>query len=190
MTTENNLKIRFRLPNGEEFEAEGSQEFIEYQRNYFLNLIGKGGGNNTSANPIPSAPAPVVVTPTVKEQQPLITNSESSLSPVRLWERILREEGNIVVFRKHPKISPQEAISVLLAGARILLQKQSCSALELSRACKLSAINLPGRLDRLLAGEIQQGLLSSMGTKRSRTYSLTESGFTKAFVLGEKLAHL
>ena len=36
-----NLKIRFRLPNGEEFEAEGTREFIEQQRALFLSLIGQ-----------------------------------------------------------------------------------------------------------------------------------------------------
>jgi len=43
-----NLKIRFRLPNGEEFEAEGPQDFIESQRTYFLNLIGRAARRETS----------------------------------------------------------------------------------------------------------------------------------------------
>ena len=48
------LKIRFRFPGGEEFEAEGSREFIEQQRNYFLALIGKKmSGPATSAIPAP-----------------------------------------------------------------------------------------------------------------------------------------
>ena len=32
-------KVRFKLPGGEEFEAEGSAEFIEAQRDYFLQLL-------------------------------------------------------------------------------------------------------------------------------------------------------
>lgn len=186
MTTENNLKIRFRLLNGEEFEAEGSQSFIEQQRNYFLTLIGKE--SNLSITPIPAQNnAQPVIAPLISAP---ITSSQpdASLSPVRLWERILREEGNVVAFRKRHKLSLQEAVIVILAGARVLLHKKSCSALEVSRALKLSNINLTGRLDRLLAGEIQQGHLTSEGAKRSRTYALTDSGVARAFVLAEKLS--
>ena len=34
-------KIRFKFANGEEFEAEGSPDFVEKQRDYFLSLIKK-----------------------------------------------------------------------------------------------------------------------------------------------------
>lgn len=34
-------KIRFKFANGEEFEAEGSLDFVEKQRDYFLSLIKK-----------------------------------------------------------------------------------------------------------------------------------------------------
>ena len=40
---EKNVKIRFKFRSGEEFEAEGSPEFIESQRAQFLQLIGKEG---------------------------------------------------------------------------------------------------------------------------------------------------
>ena len=185
MITENNLKIRFRLPNGEEFEAEGSQSFIEQQRNYFLTLIGKGG----SISLIPTLPVetqPAISTPPAA-RTPIQTTRPDDLSPIRLWERIMREEGNVVVFRKRYKLSIQESVILVLAGARVLLRKQQCSALEVSRALKLSNININGRLDRLLAGEIQQGYLSSEGAKRSRTYSLTDKGVARSFVLAQKL---
>ena len=38
---ENKVKIRFKFRSGEEFEAEGSPDFIEKQRADFLHLIGK-----------------------------------------------------------------------------------------------------------------------------------------------------
>lgn len=185
MITENNLKIRFRLPNGEEFEAEGSQSFIEQQRNYFLTLIGKGG--STSLVPTLSVEKQPAISTPPAAHTPMTTARPDDLSPIRLWERILREEGNVVVFRKRHKLSIQESVILVLAGARVLLRKQPCSALEISRALKLSNINMNGRLDRLLAGEIQQGYLSSEGIKRSRVYSLTDKGMARAFILAEKL---
>ena len=187
MITENNLKIRFRLPNGEEFEAEGSQSFIEQQRNYFLTLIGKGESAPRISVTSAKAQQPAINTPVIHAPMTMQRTHPDDLSPVRLWERLLREEGNVVAFRKRHKLSFQESVILILAGARTLLKKSHCSALEVSRALKLSNINIDGRLDRLLAGEIQQGYLSSEGAKRSRVYALTEKGIARAFVLAEKL---
>ncbi len=53
---EKNVKIRFKFRSGEEFEAEGSPEFIESQRAQFLQLIGKEG--RSAAAPRSSATRP------------------------------------------------------------------------------------------------------------------------------------
>ena len=58
-----NFKIRFRLPSGEEFEAEGPKEFIEEQRAYFLRLTGKKPQPQPSSSPI-QTPAPARQAPT------------------------------------------------------------------------------------------------------------------------------
>ena len=159
------LKIRFRLPNGEEFEAEGPQDFIEAQRNYFLRLIGHSH---------PAAQQPVVTLP-----------SPSVHTELYLWEQLLKEDDSTLVLRRKAKLTPQETAALLIAGARVLLKKRSYPALELARSLKECGI--AGRLDRLLASEIQAGRMVGEGSKRSRTYRLTDEGFTKAFVLAEKL---
>ncbi len=67
MPQDNNqtFKIRFKLPSGEEFEAEGPKEFIEEQRAYFLHLTGKKepkpltafkGGTPLPADEVPQRP--------------------------------------------------------------------------------------------------------------------------------------
>ena len=199
MTEENKSKIRFRFSGGEEFEAEGTQAFIEQQRNFFLSLINQTQiktstqfNNKLAIDPNlkqdPKASIPATSTPLLTKVSHPQTNPEpEEASPLRLWEPILKEEGAFVVLRKKYKISVQESAYLILAGMRVLLKKNECSALELSRALKASKIDIPNRLDRLLAGEIQQGYLFSQGAKRSRTYKLTDSGFAKAFVLAEKL---
>ncbi len=48
-TEESKVKIRFKFKSGEEFEAEGSPEFIEKQRADFLQLIGKDTKSTASA---------------------------------------------------------------------------------------------------------------------------------------------
>lgn len=224
------LKIRFRFPGGEEFEAEGSREFIEQQRNYFLALIGKdmsgpasaipaprkrttypltGGPKPTASQTVPASPLfspPTAIpqtTPNAPTPLPLLSNIPPALrgetalqadmpladipQPVRLWEQLLKEEGDIVVLRRKMRLSAAEAASLLVAGARVLLKKPNYPALHLSQSMRKSGFD-EGRLDRILAPEIRNGHLASDGSKRSRTYRLTNEGFAKAFVLAEKLA--
>ena len=230
--SEKNLKIRFRFPGGEEFEAEGSREFIEQQRNYFLALIGKGATAPVSAMPAPrkrptypltdgvrSAPIQPRTVPATKPTQaftephtpqpapipplsaipPAMRSSNTTpnmpqnrgnaeiMAPVRLWEQLLKEDGEIVVLRRKMRLSAAEAASLLVAGARVLLKKPTYSALNLSQSMRKSGFD-EGRLDRILTPEIRNGHLESAGAKRSRTYRLTNEGFAKAFVLAEKLA--
>ena len=177
---ENNiLKIRFRLPNGEEFEAQGTREFIEHERNYFLALIGQGKAaaqalaqsSGLAAAP-PRATFPNTNTPQHTEQY--------------LWEKLLKEDENTLILRRKAKLTPQEVAAIVLAGARVLLKTPAYPALELARSLKACGIE-GGRLDRLLAGEIQAGRIVGEGTKRSRTYKLTPQGLARAFVLAEKL---
>ena len=168
----NTLKIRLRLPNGEEFEAQGPREFIERERNNFLALVGL-------AKPAVAVPVPAV-TPTPVS---CVTAPHTELY---LWEKLLKEDGDTLFLRRKAKLTAQEVAALLLAGARVLLQKPAYPALELARSLKACGI-AGGRLDRLLAGEIQAGRLVGEGTKRSRTYKLTDEGFARAFVLAEKL---
>lgn len=230
--SEKNLKIRFRFPGGEEFEAEGSREFIEQQRNYFLALIGKGATAPVSAmpaprkrptypltdevssalqpRPVPSAkptqaftapqttqPTPIpplsAIPPAMRSSNTTTPNMPQNrgnaeiTAPVRLWEQLLKEDGEIVVLRRKMRLSAAEAASLLVAGARVLLKKPTYSALNLSQSMRKSGFD-EGRLDRILTPEIRNGHLESEGAKRSRTYRLTNEGFAKAFVLAEKLA--
>lgn len=174
----NTLKMRFRLPNGEEFEAEGTREFIEHERNYFLALIGQGKAaaqalsQSVGLAAVQPKPAPNTATPQHTEQY--------------LWEKLLKEDEKTLILRRKAKLTPQEVAVLILAGARVLLKKPAYPALELARSLKACGIE-GGRLDRLLAGETKAGRLVGEGSKRGRTYKLTEEGFARAFVLAEKL---
>lgn len=206
-----NFKIRFRFPNGEEFEAEGNRDFIEQQRNYFLALIGKRSpvsvislepAAQRSRTLAPAAPKPADLGAAASAPRADLSlprpdlslppaqrgaSAESAAFPaLRLWERILKEDGEIVVLRKKMRLSPNEGALLLLAGARVLLKQPACSALNLSRALKKSGFD-EVRLDRLLAPDIKNGYITSDGSKRSRMYRLTNEGFARSFVLAEKL---
>ena len=170
---ENVLKIRFRLPNGEEFEAQGPREFIERERNYFLALLG------TAKTATPATPATAI-------HAPQLTSAPIPHPEFYLWEKLLKEDGDTLTLRRKTKLPAQEVALVLLAGARVLLHKPAYPALDLAHSLKACGIN-EGRLDRLLAPEIQAGRMVGEGTKRSRTYQLTNEGFAKAFAIAENL---
>ena len=168
-------KIRFKFPNGEEFEAEGSLEFIESQRNYFFALMEKQRrAPQTFQNPAPVLPA-------IPKNQPKIP-----VPKPHLWEDLLRQEDTLLVLRKKHKLTAVQAAFIILMGAKMLLGRDTYSALELSRSLKLSGFET-GRLDRLLKGEVSIGRLEAGGAKRSRSYRLSPQGSAHASVLAEKL---
>lgn len=194
-----NLKIRFRFPGGEEFEAQGTPEFIEKQRNYFLDLIGKRPTahpavpqktTDLSFTTAPHSTAKPIDADTTSAGFPSQHNSaaQAAFPAKRLWEKLLKEEGGEILLRRKMRLEAQDAALLLLAGARVLLNQPACKALYLSQVLQKSGFSDVGRLDRLLQKEIYNGYLQSDGIKRGRTYSLTNAGFARAFVLAEKLA--
>ena len=205
MTNENkdSQKIRFKFANGEEFEAEGTPDFIEKQRDYFLTLVKKKPLTSTApltgiiredtsvsgtlTQPFSSLSSyekrGLSSSAVPSEALPTTNNSFSN----HLWEQLLGQEGDILFLRRKLRLSPTEGALLLLAGGRELLKKPGCSALWLSRALEKSGFSVP-RLDRLLAPVLSLGYLQSEGIKRSRLYALTPAGLAHTFVLAEKKA--
>ena len=200
-----NLKIRFRLPNGEEFEAEGPQDFIESQRADFLSLIGRGVVSKPCIVPTASAPVQPVISstfstiPAAVRAEAVPTNVSSAFqstnpstknllqtpSAAHLWERLLKKEGDLLILRRKSRLSASEAALLILAGAQHLLKADGYRAILLSKSLHESGFEA-GRLDRLLADGIKESYISARGSKRSRSYRLTPAGFARAFVLAEK----
>lgn len=204
------LKIRFKLPSGEEFEAEGPKEFIEEQRAYFLTLTGKQpstqkinpGGNylplstfrpSSQYTTRPTYPLTAPQQPKAAQPAQHITSEPAEqrlpgaeVSPI--WEKLFKtEDGALVLRRKSRLLTPQTAALVLIAAARILRKENEYSALHLSKSLRKSGYG-EGRLDRLLLAEIRAGSLQSVGSKRGRAYKLSGEGFARAIVLAEKMA--
>lgn len=113
----------------------------------------------------------------------------TSDADIRLWEQIVRTDDKLVFLRrKSRQLSADTAALVLIAAAKVLLRAtDGYSALLLSKALKKSGYG-GERLDRVLAGEMRQGIVRSEGTKRSRAYLLSNEGFARAYVLASKLA--
>ena len=203
-------KIRFKFANGEEFEAEGSLDFVEKQRDYFLSLIKKKPLAQVSTLPAISRQFHAInerperlsmredtsvsgtLTPTasvftdIKKPTP---SENTSFPGEQLWEQLLTQEGDTLYLRRKFHLPPDEAALILLAGGKELLRKPGCSALWLARALEKSGFSV-GRLDRLLAPALKLNFLLCQGVKRSRLYILTPTGLAHAFVTAEKKAQM
>lgn len=171
------VKLRVKLNATQEFEAEGPQEFVLAQRDYFM---ARQQTNTQTSTPLSQN------SPTPPTQPPDVASQEKPLfEGARMWEQLFKCEGELIILRRKAKLSAEEAALLLLAGARALLNKAEYSALLLSRALQESGFHTR-RLDRLLAPMENAGYIQTEGMKRGRVYRLTQAGFTRAFVLANK----
>ncbi len=161
-----NYKLRLKDPSGAEFEAEGPADFIQTEKACFLEAMRLKTGkpeHRTAAGPQDDA----------KE---LRGGSEDGF-----WEKMITLKDNLLSLRyKSPEISASEAALLLLAAHRVLNQSEDTSAITLSKALRSSGYQ-PDRLDRLLSKEIKAGKAAASGTKRNRTYRITQKGLEKIY---------
>lgn len=199
----NSQKIRFKFANGEEFEAEGTLDFVERQRDYFLTLVKKKPlppvthplHEDTSVSG-PLAPRLYATAPGTYASGPVresvagnspIPNTNASFSRTRVWEQLLKEEGDLLFLRRKFRLSADEGALLILGGAKTLLDQSACRALFLSKAMERSGFQIT-RLDRQLAPAVKLGYIRCEGAKRSRTYALTPAGLAHAFMLAQRKA--
>lgn len=155
-------KLRIKHPSGAEFEAEGPLDFIINEKRGFIEEIAGPG----------RAPA---TRPAEPGQEP------------GLWQTItIIKSGLLQLRNKSPEIAPEDAFLALAAAYRLLEGRQETGAITLSKAIKASGY-APDRLDRLIARDIKEGLITASGSKRGRTYSITQKGLERAWMAAMKL---
>lgn len=155
-------RLRLKLANGAEMEAEGEAEFVKREREEFL----------LRQTP-PTAP-----TPDGFGREPRVE-----------WTAVVEARGGGITLRgKIPggeKAGRDACLVLLLASERLLSQPKPTSAM-LAKWLRASGYPI-GRMDRALQDAISQGELLSSGSRRSRRYELTASGKIKALLLAEQL---
>lgn len=163
MAAETAHRLRLRLPDGAEFEAEGSAEFVATERREFLGgRASKAAG--AAAGDLESPPEPA-------------------------WERFIEAKGPVLQLRtKLPgEGAEREACLILLAAARGLLRQAKPTSAQLARWLRASGYPI-GRVDRVLADAVTQGEILASGTRRARRYELSGPGLAKGWRLAHKLA--
>jgi len=152
-----NMKLRLKHPSGAEFEAEGPAEFIISEKEGFLRRL-------TGAQGEPP-----------------------EIAADGIWGRITASKHGLVTLKnKHQGLKAGEAALLLLAAERQLSKAAEVAAIALSKAVKASGY-APERLDRVLAKAMKEGLVRASGTKRNRSYNITDRGLERAWMEARKL---
>jgi hypothetical protein len=160
-----NHRVRLKLPNGAELEAEGDAEFVRREREEFV----------LRQTELPGAAA--------------AGSLAGSREPRVDWNAVVEaKDGGLTLRGKIPggDKGGRDACLVLLMGSERLLSLPKPSAALLGKWLRASGYPV-GRLDRALADAVSQGELLSAGSRRSRRYELTAPGKIKALLLAEQL---
>ena len=155
-------RVRLKLPNGAELEAEGDAEFVRQERADFI----------LRQTPITTVGAP-----------------EPGREPRVNWDAVVEARGGGLTLRgKIPggdKGGKDACLALIMASERLLSQPKP-TATMLAKWLRTSGYPV-GRMDRTLQDAISQGELLSSGSRRSRRYELTATGKIKALLLSEQL---
>lgn len=157
-------RVRLKLPNGAELEAEGDAEFVRQERAEFM---------------IQQAPSP----------EAKAAEAGFGREPRVDWNAVVEaKRGGLTLRGKLPggdKGGKDACLVLLMASDRLLSQPRPTAA-SLAKWLRISGYPV-SRMDRTLQDSISQGELLSTGSRRSRRYELTASGKIKALLLAEQL---
>lgn len=169
MSTPRDCRLRLRWPNGAEFEAEGSDEFVARESREFQKSL-------------QTAPAmPAAMASGARQNAPG--------APDIAWSEICDQKGSTLQLRSKlgPGKGQQEACLVLMACARQRLNEAKPTGTQLAKWLRRSGYPI-ARLDRTLQEAVTGGLILAAGSRRARRYELTAPGRLKALLLSEELS--
>ncbi len=171
---EPNLRLRFRLPSGAEFEAEGPRSFITEEKDVFLSELGERTATGT---------------PEQIQRKPVVQQALGAVPDIA-WDAIIERRGDRQIQLRgklKAEHSEKEACLVLLAAAERLLNEPKPLATMLAKWLRASGYAIL-RIDRAIQEGLSQGQIIASGSKRARRYELTGPGKIKAYLLAHELS--
>ncbi len=159
-------RLRLKLPNGAELEAEGEAEFVRREREEFL---------------LRQPPAP--------SHAPLAPAQTAAREPRVDWAAVAEaKNGGLLLRGKIPDADKtgRDAALVLLIASEQMLGQSKPTAAALAKWLRTAGYPV-GRMDRVLQDAVAGGELLSSGSRRSRRYELTAAGKIRALLLAERL---
>ena len=188
--------IRIKLPNGAELEASGPQEYVQKEREAFLEAHKSGklaaSTQNLFTNMAAGSGAPASIHGGAgSAQQPSGSPQAAGIrSPI--WDSIIEVTRGMNIQLRAKFLgnkTDRDACLVLLAASQRLLNQPKPTAGQLARWLRSSGYPIQ-RVDRAIADGIDTGEILSSGSRRARRYELTGPGRIKAFLLAQQLTQL
>lgn len=178
------FKLRLKL-GVNEFEAEGSQDYVEKQRDVFLKNIetdhsrtgaAEGGKPGAAHTPRPPGSGKKPTTP----QNPPANDGTMN--------KIVHQQGELLTLSVLPEGDNREgdALLVLLLAHKVLKGLDVVSAGDLLAGMKQSGLSSVDRLDRVMTN-VDASFVGSTGNRKGKKYRLFNPGLTKAKQLAEAL---
>lgn len=181
-------KLHVKL-GADEFEAEGSQDYVEKQRDFFVSRIDKAGAH-TEHKEKPPADAKKGTgsehSSTGKvDPKPPVNNLPVS---VEAMSKIVNHNENLITLTAMPGGDNAEGDSLLLLllGHKVLRSEDLILAGDLVAGMKQSGFSSVDRMDRVVQ-KVDPSFVSSVGNRKGKKYRLLNPGITKAKELAEKL---
>lgn len=177
-------KLKVKI-GGHEFEAEGPQEAVQAQFAAFKELVSSAqvaGKSETQGRSISTSE----VVDKLGTGQVAVDQAIEAERFLRLFRRD-KDSLSLTVLPQGER-READAVMLLLLGNRVLLGKDSVTAVTLSASLRQSGISVE-RLDRVLNPFIggAEPLLLRIGLRRSVQYRLTNLGLARAERVGDDL---
>jgi hypothetical protein len=178
-------KLRVKL-GADEFEAEGSQDYVETQRDFFISRIDKAGAHIDHKEKPAADTKKGEHSPTGKvDSKPPVNNLPVSLEAMG---KIVHQNENLITLTAMPGGDNAEgdALLLLLLGHKVLRNEDLILAGDLVAGMKQSGFSSVDRMDRVVL-KVGSSFVSSVGNRKGKKYRLLNPGVTKAKELAEKL---
>jgi len=177
-------RIRLKLPDGSELEAEGDPDFVRSERERFLASKQPGGAQEPIKQEMPaSRPAPE------EKQAPGAAGGTAGSHYSPLWNTIIEPKGEGIQLRAKldQDKTGADACLVLLNAAQKILNVSKPTAAQIAKWLRASGYPIQ-RVDRAVSEALGRGDLLASGSRRARRYELTGPGRVKALHLANQLA--
>jgi len=167
---ENTYRLKIKIGQ-HEFEAEGPAQIVQEQFESFKQLV----------STMPVQQAPQAQNPPQEPENPVTMPQEESYGELDVSQlsKIMKKEGRLVSLTVRAK-SIEDACLLVIYGQRALRGMELTTGGEIMDGLTATGGMSVARVDRLLEKLGREGDVIVTGTRRSKRYRLTNSGFAKA----------
>ena len=173
---DNHCTLKIKV-GADEFEAAGPVEVVEAQFTIFVDLVVIRQAK--AALRTPNNGDSDIVSPNMSSvlgDVSLVDGSRELVDASR--DKIMRLDARVVSLKARPQ-SSAEAVLLILYGQKLLRNNESVTGSEVIRGLAPGGFSI-ARVDRLLKHLSRNGDVMVMGRRRSKRYSLTNTGLAKA----------